>query len=79
MHITDPQYLTWYWCRGVGHFCVHKKLRSGELVRLKFPNKDLANMCGISEPSVKQKLVDYKERLKVPAGGMSFKQFISKF
>ena len=49
------------------------------LVRLKFPNKDLANMCGISEPSVKQKLVDYKERLQVPAGGMSFKQFISKF
>ena len=49
------------------------------LVRLKFPNKDLANMCGISEPSLKQKLVDYKERLQVPAGGMSFKQFISKF
>ena len=49
------------------------------LVRLKFPNKDLANMCGISEPSLKQKLVDYKERLKVPDGGLSFKQFISKF
>ena len=49
------------------------------LVRLGFPNKDLANMYGISEPSVKQKLVDYKERLQVPVGGMSFKQFISKF
>ena len=49
------------------------------LVRLGFPNKDLANMYGIAEVSIKQKLVDYKERLQVPAGGMSFKQFISKF
>ena len=49
------------------------------LVRLGFPNKDLANMYGIAEVSVKQKMVDYKERLQVPAGGMSFKQFISKF
>ena len=49
------------------------------LVRLGFHNKDLANMYGIAEVSVKQKMVDYKERLQVPAGGMSFKQFISKF
>jgi len=49
------------------------------LVRLGFPNKDLANIYGIAEVSVKQKMVDFKERLKVPAVGLSFKQFISKF
>ena len=49
------------------------------LVRLGFPNKDLANIYGIAEVSVKQKMVDFKERLKVPAEGLSFKQFISKF
>ena len=49
------------------------------LVRLGFPNKDLANIYGIAEVSVKQKMVDFKERLNVPAKSQSFKQFISKF
>ena len=49
------------------------------LVRLGFPNKDLANIYGISENSIKQKMVDFKKHLKVPDKGLSFKQFISKF
>ena len=47
------------------------------LVRLGFPNKDLANIYGIAETSIKQKMVDYKERLNVPSEGLSFKQFIA--
>jgi hypothetical protein len=49
------------------------------LVRLGFPNKDLANIYGIAETSIKQKMVDYKERLSVPSDGLSFKQFITRF
>lgn len=49
------------------------------LVRLKFSNKDLANIYGIAEVSIKQKMVDYKKRLNVSVAGLSFKQFISKF
>jgi hypothetical protein len=49
------------------------------LVRLGFPNKDLANIYGIAETSIKQKMVDYKERLNVPSEGLSFKQFIAIF
>ena len=49
------------------------------LVRLGFPNKDLANIYGIAETSIKQKMVDFKGRLNVPSDGMSFKQFITKF
>ena len=49
------------------------------LVRLGFSQKDLANIYGISENSIKQKMVDFKKHLKVPDKGLSFKQFISKF
>lgn len=49
------------------------------LVRLGFPNKDLANIYGIAETSIKQKMVDYKERLNVQSKGLSFKQFITRF
>ena len=49
------------------------------LVRLGFPNKDLANIYGIAETSIKQKMVDYKERLNVSSEGLSFKQFIAIF
>ena len=49
------------------------------LVRLGFPNKDLANIYGIAETSIKQKMIDYKERLNVPSEGLSFKQFIARF
>ena len=49
------------------------------LVRLGFPNKDLANIYGIAEVSIKQKMITYKERFKIPSEGQSFKQFISNF
>ena len=49
------------------------------LVRLGFAQKDLANIYGIAETSIKQKMVDYKERLNVPSGGQSFRQFVSEF
>ena len=49
------------------------------LVRLGFSNKNLANIYGIAEVSMKQKLVTYKERLDIPDKSMSFKQFIANF
>lgn len=49
------------------------------LVRLGFSNKSLANIYGIAEVSLKQKLVAYKERLDIPDKSMSFKQFIANF
>ena len=49
------------------------------LVRLGFSNKNLANIYGIAEVSMKQKLVSYKERLDIPDKNMSFKQFIANF
>ena len=49
------------------------------LVRLGFSIKSLANICGIAEASLKQKLVTYKERLDIPDKSMSFKQFIADF
>ena len=49
------------------------------LVRLGFSNKSLANIYGIAEVSIKQKLVTYKERLDIPDKSMSFKQFIANF
>lgn len=49
------------------------------LVRLGFSNKSLANIYGIAEVSMKQKLVTYKERLDIPDKSMSFKQFIANF
>ena len=49
------------------------------LVRLGFSIKSLANIYGIAEVSLKQKLVTYKERLDIPDKSMSFKQFIANF
>lgn len=49
------------------------------LVRLGFSIKSLANIYGIAEVSLKQKLVNYKERLDIPDKSMSFKQFIANF
>ena len=49
------------------------------LVRLGFSIKSLANIYGIAEASMKQKLVAYKERLDIPDKSMSFKQFIADF
>ena len=49
------------------------------LVRLGFSIKSLANIYGIAEASLKQKLVAYKERLDIPDKSMSFKQFIADF
>ena len=49
------------------------------LVRLDFSIKNLANIYGIAEVSLKQKLVTFKERLDIPDKSMSFKQFIANF
>ena len=49
------------------------------LVRLGFSGKDLADIYGIAETSLKQKLVDYKQRLDIPDKSVSFKQFIAGF
>ena len=49
------------------------------LVRLDFSIKNLANIYGIAEVSMKQKLVTYKERLDIPDKSISFKQFIANF
>ena len=49
------------------------------LVRLGFSGKDLADIYGIAETSLKQKLVDYKQRLDIPNKSVSFKQFIAGF
>ena len=49
------------------------------LVRLDFSIKSLANIYGIAEVSLKQKLVGFKERLDIPDKSMSFKQFIAGF
>lgn len=49
------------------------------LVRLGFSNKSLANIYGIAEASIKQKLVAYKKQLDIPDKSMSFKQFIANF
>lgn len=49
------------------------------LVRLGFSGKDLANIYGIAETSIKQKLVNYKQRLDIPDQSISFKQFIVNF
>ena len=49
------------------------------LVRLDFSIKSLANIYGIAEVSLKQKLVGFKERLDIPDKSMSFKQFIANF
>ena len=49
------------------------------LVRLGFSGKDLADIYGIAETSLKQKLVDYKQRLDIPDKSVSFKQFIANY
>ena len=49
------------------------------LVRLGFSNKNLANIYGIAEVSLKQKLVSYKKLLDIPDKTASFKQFIANF
>ena len=49
------------------------------LVRLGFSNKSLANIYGIAEVSLKQKLVTYKQRLDIPDKSISFKQFLAEF
>lgn len=49
------------------------------LVRLDFSIKDLADIYGIAETSLKQKLVTFKQRLDIPDKSISFKQFIANF
>ena len=49
------------------------------LVRLGFSGRDLADIYGIAETSLKQKLVDFKQRLDIPDKSVSFKQFIANF
>lgn len=48
------------------------------LVRLGFSQKDLANIYGIAEVSVKQKMVYYRKWFDI-SEGLSFKQFITQF
>lgn len=49
------------------------------LVRLGYSNHDLAEICNISEASIKQKLVDFKTKFNVEDSSLSFRQFISSF
>ncbi len=49
------------------------------LVRLGFSGRDLADIYGIAETSLKQKLVDFKQRLDIPDKSVSFKQFIANY
>ena len=49
------------------------------LVRLGFSIKNLSNIYGIAETSMKQKLNTYKKLLDIPDKSASFKQFIANF
>lgn len=49
------------------------------LVRLGFSIKSMANIYGIAETSLKQKLTAYKVRLDIPDKSVSFKHFIANF
>lgn len=49
------------------------------LLRLKIPAKILANIYGVSEKTIRQKLFLFKEKISLTEKGLSLRQFITNF